>query len=441
MSEAKKRSPLAAIIGNLGWPILWGTALCVLFYAFVFQGPADNPLIRRYFASHPVSYVATGMFFVGMSALVIKVIACLGQFSAQLGIQLPSEGTTRQSVDEAGELLDELEQLPPSRARTMLARRLRGALEFVERHGSAEGLEDELKYAADVDAVEQQEGFALVRIIIWATPMLGFLGTVIGITQALGDLNPQELATAIQTAMDRLLSGLYVAFDTTALALTLSIVLMFVQFIVDRLEGELLKSTDARTHELLVGRFANVGSKQDPYLLSVERMMQAVAESTEQLVVRQAQLWENSIAAANEHWLGLTRQTGTTVREALSDAIAEGMSSYAEQLGKIEEESSRRARQRWEQWQTVLSDNARTLHAQQQEMTKQTQLLEQVLSRAGEVTTLEHTLSENLQALRQAGNFDEALMSLSAAIHLLNVRLNGAATALDAATSPASKAA
>ena len=50
--------------------------------------------------------------------------------------------------------------------------------------------------------------------------MLGFLGTVIGITQALGDLDPEELANSIQTAMDGLLSGLYVAFDTTAVALS-----------------------------------------------------------------------------------------------------------------------------------------------------------------------------------------------------------------------------
>ena len=48
------------------------------------------------------------------------------------------------------------------------------------------------------------------------------------------------LATAIQTAMEGLLAGLYVAFDTTALALSLSIVLMFVQFFVDRIETQML---------------------------------------------------------------------------------------------------------------------------------------------------------------------------------------------------------
>ena len=115
-----------------------------------------------------------------------------------------------------------------------------------------------MKYQADMDATRQHESFALVRILIWATPMLGFLGTVIGITQALGDLDPSELANNIQAAMDKLLAGLYVAFDTTALALTLSIVLMFFQFLVDRLETELLAAVDIHTKHELQGRFSRV---------------------------------------------------------------------------------------------------------------------------------------------------------------------------------------
>ena len=114
-------------------------------------------------------------------------------------------------------MLDELEELSPPARHSYLGRRLRDALELVERQGNAEDLHEELRFLADQDAARQHDSFALVRIIIWATPMLGFLGTVIGITKALGDLDPTELANSIQTAMEGLLSGLYVAFDTTAL--------------------------------------------------------------------------------------------------------------------------------------------------------------------------------------------------------------------------------
>ncbi len=62
--------------------------------------------------------------------------------------------------------------------------------------------------------------------------------------------------------MEGLLAGLYVAFDTTALALSLSILLMFVQFFVDRVETQLLSMVDTRVNEELVGRFETVGSSQ-----------------------------------------------------------------------------------------------------------------------------------------------------------------------------------
>ena len=60
--------------------------------------------------------------------------------------------------------------------------------------------------------------------------MLGFLGTVVGISGALGGLT---VASDFEAMLSGLRDKLYVAFDTTALALTLSIVLMFAQFIVN----------------------------------------------------------------------------------------------------------------------------------------------------------------------------------------------------------------
>ena len=108
-----------------------------------------------------------------------------------------------------------------------------------------------------------------MRIVIWATPMLGFLGTVVGITDALGDLG-RELSTSgaadaggsLNTAMEGLLAGLYVAFDTTAIALCFSIALMFIQFMLDRGESQLLDMVDQRANDELAGRFEMIGSSQ-----------------------------------------------------------------------------------------------------------------------------------------------------------------------------------
>ena len=94
--------------------------------------------------------------------------------------------------------------------------------------------------------------------------MLGFLGTVLGISQALGgiDVGPNN---NLQTMMDGLRGNLYIAFDTTALALTLSMLLMFGQFLIDRFETQLLLLVDQRAQGELSRHFSIQGGRSDSY--------------------------------------------------------------------------------------------------------------------------------------------------------------------------------
>jgi hypothetical protein len=297
--------------------------------------------------------------------------------------------------------------------------------------GSAEGLADELKYLSDVEAGRAQDSYALVRIIIWATPMLGFLGTVVGITDALGDLG-RELSTSggageaggsLNTAMQGLLAGLYVAFDTTAIALCFSIALMFIQFMLDRGESQLLSAVDQRANQEFTGRFELVGAASDPNVQAMQRMSQAVLKATELLVERQAQIWQQSIVAAHDQWQRGAKQSTDQMQTALAGALSQSLGQLATQLARSEQSLTEQLTTRWEQWQTALSQNARLLHAQQQEMARQGELMTQAIRAAGDVVQLEKALNSNLSALAGSKNFEDTVMSLAAAIHLLTTRL------------------
>ena len=62
------------------------------------------------------------------------------------------------------------------------------------------------------------------------------------------------------------------------------------------------------------------------------------------------------------------------------------------------------------------------MKTQQSELIKQGEIMLQVVKATGDVTHLERSLNDNLKALAGAQNFEETVMSLSAAIHLLNTR-------------------
>ena len=429
MSRKESTASIGSMFGSLGWPLVLGLGATAGFYALIYQGPLHHPLMLRYFAGHPINMIETGLFFIGLMALVLKLLELLGQHGALSSVTL-GESATNQPASKAGEWLEVLAQLSTGARRSYLGRRLTDALESVQQRGSADSLMEDLKYLSDMDAGRAQDSYSLVRIVIWATPMLGFLGTVVGITDALGDLGRElggsttgEAGGSLNTAMQGRLAGLYVAFDTTAIALCFSIVLMFIQFMLDRSETQLLAAVDELTNHELAGRFELVGSQADPNVQTIQRMSQAVVRATEQLVQKQTELWQGSMAAAHEHWQRSSQQSTEQMQAALAGALGQALSQHAVQLGKNEQASSEQLAQRWEQWQLALSHNARLLHAQQQELVKQSEMMTQAIRAAGEVVQLEKALNQNLSALAGSKNFEDTVMSLSAAIHLLNTRL------------------
>jgi hypothetical protein len=108
---------------------------------------------------------------------------------------------------------------------------------------------------------------------------------------------------------------------------------------------------------------------------------------------------------------------------ALQGALNQSLGQLATQLTKSEQALTEQLTARWEQWQTALSHNARLLHAQQQEMVKQGEVMTQAIRAAGDGVQLEKALNGNLAALAGSKNFEDTVMSLSAAIHLLTTRL------------------
>jgi biopolymer transport protein ExbB/TolQ len=418
-----------AALGSFGWPMVAGTIACVAFFVLLETGALNPitgsyaPLLKRYFAGHWVEYVETWMFCVGLAALAMKLFEVVGQFATLERLGLPTNGRTAIAIADASRHLDQLHDLPARLANSYLGRRLRDALESVERNQSAEHLDEELKYLAELDATRAHESYALVRIIIWATPMLGFLGTVIGITMALGELSPESLVKTPEKAMEGLLGGLSVAFDTTAVALSFAITLMFIQFLIDRVESQLLESVELRSREDLIGRFETLGGSGDPHVASIERMGRAVVQSTERLVERQTHLWQGTIDAAHERWGRLMDDAGGELRQALAAALGDSIREHAQQLAAAHRTLSDEAAHSANRLYEALAQNTQLMQAQQSVLIQQGEIMARAVEATGDVLKLEQALNENLRTLAGAKNFEDTVMSLAAAIHLLNTRL------------------
>lgn len=101
-------------------------------------------------------------------------------------------------------------------------------------------------YAADMESEQ-----AFIRYCAWAIPSVGFIGTVLGIAASLGYANEANTPEGIA----KVTSMLAVAFDTTLVALVLSIFLMFTIHYVQRRQDALFSHMNSYVIENLINRF------------------------------------------------------------------------------------------------------------------------------------------------------------------------------------------
>ncbi|MGI9428624.1 MAG: MotA/TolQ/ExbB proton channel family protein [Bythopirellula sp.] len=309
---------------------IWGGLACLGFYALVIRGAGDGSFLDRYFAGHTIAYCTTALFFIGVAALVIKLLGLMMQFATVDRVRLADAGPQGEHVEGASSLLDQLDNTSAAMQDSYLVRRLREAVSYVQRKGSADTIEQHLRHLEETDFARMHHGYALVRIILSTIPILGFLGTVIGITLAIAKLNLS--GEAMDQSLPAVVAGLSVAFDTTALALSLSTVLLFAKFCVERVEIRLLAAVDASAARQLIGRFQLLGTESDPHLASVRRMSEELLTTVQAGMIEQATQFKKSFDRSSKQWSELLSDTATTLDEALSGAVVEGMSRHAQAL-------------------------------------------------------------------------------------------------------------
>lgn len=134
------------------------------------------------------------------------------------------------AVDEGSRILPEdtrllarpLETLPPREREALLPRVLRAGLRRFHATHNIQDTATTVGQLCDNEANRLDAELAMIRYITWAIPSIGFIGTVRGIGMALS--RAQE---AVGGDIAGVTASLGVAFNSTFVALVLSIVVMF----------------------------------------------------------------------------------------------------------------------------------------------------------------------------------------------------------------------
>lgn len=140
-------------------------------------------------------------------------------------------------------------EIPKDCLSSPLVQTLRSSLWRYSATNNVQNLSDAIESNLEALAVRQDSENTMIRYLIWAIPSIGFIGTVRGIGQALSQAD-EALAGNISGMVDSL--GL--AFNSTLVALLISIFLMFLFHQLQRLQDSQIVETQSYCDKYLLRR-------------------------------------------------------------------------------------------------------------------------------------------------------------------------------------------
>ncbi|MBI2808388.1 MAG: MotA/TolQ/ExbB proton channel family protein [Planctomycetes bacterium] len=392
-----------------------GVPLGVGALYLVEHGPWQNELVQRY-VEHEVEKAEVVLFFCALAMLLAKLLMALRERYVHTQQLLPSWDGKAIPVSEISKLQQSLALVWDSVSGSYLGRRIANILNFVSSRGSADELDDQMRTLSDNDANTLDSSYTLLRFINWSIPILGFLGTVLGITQATAGVTPEKL----ETGLNEVTGGLANAFDSTALALGFTMVSMFINFLVERYESSLLERVDSYVDAELSHRFVR-SQVEGGGTGMIPPALQLLLEKQIAGMERAEQRW------AQTHGPGQHEKWAAAMQQALDASLTRFGQRIAETEKKL-----------LERHQAVLDGLASVVVALQETgrehqaavarltdaINLSVEMLAKLQSNEAHLLRLQDALNQNLGLLANSATFEQAVESLTAAIHLLSSRVN-----------------
>ena len=313
-----------------------GFGLTVAWFAFIyfFQAPPDKSsaefttgetLANLFYKHFTVSFANTLFFFWAAAICYLKMLKLKLQRRAMLLDVLPKDLGATINAQNVGAFIDHVYGLPVKLRDSLMVNRIRKALEFFEVRQNVSEVSSMMGSQSAIDGSRIMGSYILLRAFLWAIPLLGFIGTVVGLSHAISGMsfgNVEDVGKIVGS-INNVTSGLGTAFDATLLGLVFAVFLNFPLNSLSKHEEEALNDIDAYCNEVLLPRLDDGAAGQKQNQATAVEDLGAVAEVVVQALTNaQAQFlsdlntlstrmldYANTLEARNEEYQQAALQT------------------------------------------------------------------------------------------------------------------------------------
>jgi biopolymer transport protein ExbB/TolQ len=337
-----------------------GVALLTFWFLILLPfNPADGKSNSAYttmefvaslFYKHFLVSVTNTLFFTwAISILFLKFQKLRHQKAALLLDVLPMRIGKEINAGNVTQFIDHVYMLPRKLRDSLMVNRIRKALELFEIRQSASDVREMMVSQSDIDSARIGGSYTLTRAFLWAIPLLGFIGTVIGLSQAIGGMNFANIEDVgkIVSSINNVTSGLGTAFDATLLGLVLAMTLNFPLNSLSKQEDDNLNAIDAFCNEVLLPRLNDgVGAGNGDAAAIADTVVKQLASAHQDLLTDLNALSSRMVdyATSLDEKMAAFQQTVTeefvtktsAMRDESDKAVRESMEKVSAYLGGLE---------------------------------------------------------------------------------------------------------
>lgn len=246
---------LAFLIGAMATGVLYVLMLFVFkrvpgisHVATIYMRPSNQ------FAVIP----ATFFFFGGMAVLYLKGRKINFQRKALELDSVPAEPEFTLTETTAATVLSRIHSLVDHPRNFVVLNRIDRALSNFKNIGQVGDVSSILRSQAQNDEDQVASSYTVVNGLVWAIPVLGFIGTVLGLSLAIGKFTATLQAAGdlslIRASLQGVTSGLATAFESTLVALTFTLLLQLAITFQQKREMAFLDDCNDYCHSHIVAK-------------------------------------------------------------------------------------------------------------------------------------------------------------------------------------------
>jgi biopolymer transport protein ExbB/TolQ len=246
-----------------------GLLLTVAFYGAMTLPALRGTSIEQMFTQRgPTQYFTSLFFFWSVSILGIKYFKLRLQKKALTFDVVPSHHEFVLSPSSANDVIERIYSTTDEPHHFVLFNRILVAVGNLRNLGRIADVDDILRSQGEHDQTSMDTSYSLLRGFVWAIPVLGFIGTVLGLSQSVSGFG-QVLANTtevshISASLKGVTAGLATAFETTLVALVAAMIIQLVITFLKKSEEEFLESCTDYCLRRVVSRLRIMPYEQEP---------------------------------------------------------------------------------------------------------------------------------------------------------------------------------